>query len=75
VSLSEDRHSSPRSPVRVAALQGGDYHLRLWLVSVQEEEEEEEEEVVFPLQLHCALPSPWSTREIICEENYMEVND
>lgn len=56
----------------ISTLQTGtDYHLSLWFVNLQTEEKG----AVYPLRLHCSIPgSSWSSREIVCEEKYMEVN-
>lgn len=48
---------------------GTDYQLRLRFVNLQADGKM----VSYPLQLHCSLQGQWSTREIVCDKNYMEV--
>lgn len=48
---------------------GTDYQLHLQFVNLQADGKV----VVHFLQLLCSLRGQWSTREMVCEENYMEV--
>uniref|UniRef100_A0AAQ6IIA4 ZP domain-containing protein n=2 Tax=Anabas testudineus TaxID=64144 RepID=A0AAQ6IIA4_ANATE len=54
----------------VYAETGTDYHLRLWIVNLKTEEKG----AVYPLHLNCSVQAKWSSREIVCEEKYMEVS-
>lgn len=46
-----------------------EYQLLVWFVNV----DGESEETSYPLLLTCPLQQPWSPREMVCEETYMEV--
>ncbi|KAL0993768.1 hypothetical protein UPYG_G00113710 [Umbra pygmaea] len=46
------------------------FRLLVWLVNT----DVDGEETTYPLQLSCPLRHPWKPREIVCEENYMEVS-
>ncbi|KAJ8276108.1 hypothetical protein COCON_G00078600 [Conger conger] len=47
-----------------------EYQLLVWFVN----KKANEKEASYPLALSCPLQQPWSMREIVCEENYMEVS-
>ncbi|KAG5284615.1 hypothetical protein AALO_G00028630 [Alosa alosa] len=47
-----------------------EFHLLVWFVN----QDVNGEETSYPLLLTCPLKEPWSPREIVCEENYMEVS-
>ncbi|XP_063059426.1 uncharacterized protein LOC134452774 [Engraulis encrasicolus] len=47
-----------------------EYQLLVWFVNV----DGESEETSYPLLLTCPLQQPWSPREMVCEETYMEVS-
>ncbi|TRZ03587.1 hypothetical protein DNTS_013501, partial [Danionella cerebrum] len=47
-----------------------EFRLQVWFINQNSNGEEK----TFPLLLTCALQVPWGTRELICEENYMEVS-
>ncbi|XP_063043234.1 uncharacterized protein LOC134437667 isoform X2 [Engraulis encrasicolus] len=47
-----------------------EFRLQVWIVSRQPDGSVR----AYPLHLHCRLPQPWSPRDILCEENYMEVS-
>ncbi|CAB1315801.1 unnamed protein product [Coregonus sp. 'balchen'] len=46
------------------------FRLLVWFVN----RDVDGEETSYPLQLTCPLRQPWKPREIVCEENYMEVS-
>ncbi|KAL2095235.1 hypothetical protein ACEWY4_009954 [Coilia grayii] len=47
-----------------------EFQLLVWFVNV----DVHNEETSYPLLLTCPLQQPWSPREIVCEETYMEVS-
>ncbi|XP_061091892.1 uncharacterized protein LOC133124589 isoform X2 [Conger conger] len=47
-----------------------EFRLHLWFVN----KEANGKDVAYPVLLSCHLQQPWSPRQIVCEENYMEVS-
>ncbi|KAJ8401735.1 hypothetical protein AAFF_G00377060, partial [Aldrovandia affinis] len=50
--------------------EGSEFRLQVWFVN----KKDDDKEASYPLVLTCPLRYPWSPREIVCEENYMEVS-
>ncbi|XP_035267189.1 uncharacterized protein LOC118224108 isoform X2 [Anguilla anguilla] len=47
-----------------------EFRLHLWFVN----KEADGKDMAYPVLLSCRLQQPWSPRQIVCEENYMEVS-
>ncbi|KAJ8416654.1 hypothetical protein AAFF_G00325320 [Aldrovandia affinis] len=47
-----------------------EYRLHMWFVN----KEADGKDTAYPVLLSCHLQQPWSPRQIVCEENYMEVS-
>ncbi|MCI4377373.1 hypothetical protein PGIGA_G00202940 [Pangasianodon gigas] len=47
-----------------------EFRVSVWFVNMQTDGSVN----AYPFMLHCSLVGPWSLREIVCEENYMEVS-
>jgi len=46
-----------------------EFRLLVWFIN----QDSNWEEKSYPLQLTCPLQVPWGPRELVCEQNYMEV--
>ncbi|XP_058631294.1 uncharacterized protein LOC131540469 isoform X6 [Onychostoma macrolepis] len=47
-----------------------EFRLMVWFIN----QDSNEEEKSYPLLLTCPLQVPWAPRELVCEQNYMEVS-
>ncbi|KAJ8338201.1 hypothetical protein SKAU_G00371670 [Synaphobranchus kaupii] len=47
-----------------------EFRLHVWFVN----NEADGKDMAYPVLLSCRLQEPWSPRQIVCEENYMEVS-